>query len=185
MQNVDGPYEQQAFDLTELEPPVPPRRTATLEELYNLRRALEPFVDLELLREYAAARQDMYAALRCEQPPAEIRALIETLAAVLTPLKREQIKSPSDIAALLMVEMGTLEQEEMRVVLLDTKNQVQDIVTVYRGSVNTALVRIGEIYKEAIRRNSVALIRAHNHPSGIPDPSPVIWRIFSSASITI
>jgi len=88
------------------------------------------------------------------------------------PDERMQIKSPSDAAALLMVEMGHLDQEHLRVVLLDTKNRVQQVATIYIGSVNSAMIRVGEVFKEAIRRNSAALIMAHNHPSGDPTPSP-------------
>nr|WP_165774565.1 DNA repair protein RadC [Candidatus Viridilinea mediisalina] len=88
------------------------------------------------------------------------------------PDERMQIKSPADAATLLMVEMGHLDQEHLRAVLLDTKNRVQQVATIYIGSVNSAQIRIGEIFKEAIRRNSAALIVAHNHPSGDPTPSP-------------
>src|SRR5262245_42329829 len=103
-------YEQRAFDLTDLQRE-PPHR-ATIEELYRLHQALEPFVDLELLRTYAAEQQNLYKALRSDRPPAEVRAIIDTVAAVLAPVGREQVKSPRDVAALLMVEMGALDQEE-------------------------------------------------------------------------
>jgi DNA repair protein RadC len=86
--------------------------------------------------------------------------------------ERLQIRSPTDAADLLMLEMGHLDQEHLRTVLLDTKNRVQHVSTIYIGSVNSALIRIGEVFKEAIRRNSTALIVAHNHPSGDPTPSP-------------
>jgi DNA repair protein RadC len=43
---------------------------------------------------------------------------------------------------------------------------------VYRGSLNAAMIRVVEVFKAAVRRNSAALILAHNHPSGEPDPSP-------------
>jgi len=86
--------------------------------------------------------------------------------------ERPQIKSPADVANLLLLEMGHLDQEHLRTVLLDTKNRVQAIATIYIGSVNSAQVRIGEIFRDAIRRNSAALIVAHNHPSGDPTPSP-------------
>lgn len=145
---------------------------ASLEELHWLRTALEPFVDLKRLRRVIAEHEDVYSALRSDTPPAEVRKILEVVEAMLTPRQREQIKSPSDVAALLMVQMGGLEQEELRTVLLDTKNRVQDIVTVYRGSVNQAQVRVAELFKEAVRRNSVAVILAHNHPSGDPTPSP-------------
>ena len=55
--------------------------------------------------------------------------------------------------------------------LLSTKNRVQAIETVYRGSVNAAQVRIGEVLRDAVRRNCPALIAVHNHPSGDPTPS--------------
>jgi DNA repair protein RadC len=86
--------------------------------------------------------------------------------------ERPQIKSPADVASLLLLEMGHLEQEQLRAVLLDTKNRVQEIATIYVGSVNSAQVRVGEVFRDAIRRNSAAIIVAHNHPSGDPTPSP-------------
>jgi len=86
--------------------------------------------------------------------------------------ERPQITSPADVASLLMLEMGHLEQEQLRVVLLDTKNRVQQFATIYVGSVNSAQVRIGEVFRDAVRRNSAALIVAHNHPSNDPTPSP-------------
>ena len=46
------------------------------------------------------------------------------------------------------------------------------ITTVYIGSLNASLIRVGEIFKEALKRNSAALIVVHNHPSGDPTPSP-------------
>jgi DNA repair protein RadC len=86
--------------------------------------------------------------------------------------QRLQIKSPTDAAQLLMLEMGHLDQEHLRTVLLDTKNRVQTVSTVYVGSLNASLIRVGEVFKEALRQNSAALIVAHNHPSGDPTPSP-------------
>lgn len=86
--------------------------------------------------------------------------------------ERLQVKSPRDIAQLLMLEMSHLDQEHLRTVLLDTKNRVQAISTVYVGALNASLVRVGEVFKEAVKRNSAALIVVHNHPSGDPTPSP-------------
>jgi DNA repair protein RadC len=83
-------------------------------------------------------------------------------------VQRLQVKSPSDIVQLLMLEMAQLEQEHLRTVLLDSKNRVQAITTVYIGSLNTSLVRVGELFRDAIKRNSAALIVVHNHPSGAP-----------------
>ena len=60
----------------------------------------------------------------------------------------------------------------MRTILLDSKNHVIKVHTVYIGSLNSASVRVGELFREAIRANSAAMIVVHNHPSGDPTPSP-------------
>ena len=86
--------------------------------------------------------------------------------------EKPQVRSPADAANLLMGEMAPLQQEHLRVILLDTKNRILAIPTVYVGSSNTALVRVAEILRPAIRANAVALIIVHNHPSGDPTPSP-------------
>jgi len=109
-----------------------------------------------------------------EAKAAQIKAAIE-LGRRLTleaPEERPTINSPADAAALVQYEMSALEQEHLRVLLLDTKNHVLDIVEVYRGSVNMSQVRVGEVFKAAIRRNATAVIVIHNHPSGDPTPSP-------------
>lgn len=91
---------------------------------------------------------------------------------IAAPTELPRIGTPTDIANMLMLEMGLLEREELRVVLLDSRNHVIKITTIYHGSLNTAVVRVGEIFREAIRANSAALILVHNHPSGDPRPSP-------------
>ncbi len=60
----------------------------------------------------------------------------------------------------------------MRVLLLDTRNHLLDIMEIYKGSVNTAHVRVGEVFKAAVRRNAPAIIVTRNQPSGDPTPSP-------------
>lgn len=82
------------------------------------------------------------------------------------------IRAPADAADLLMLEMGHLDQEHFRTILLDTKNRVQQIVTVYIGTLDSAHVRVCEVFKVAVQRNSAAIILAHNHPSSDPEPSP-------------
>jgi DNA repair protein RadC len=91
---------------------------------------------------------------------------------IAAPHERPQITSPADAANLLMLEMGHLEQEHLRVLLLDTRNRVLASPVVYKGNVNTSVIRIAELFREAIRHNSTAMIIAHNHPSGDPTPSP-------------
>ncbi len=96
---------------------------------------------------------------------------------VASPEERPQVKSPADVANLLLLEMGFLEQEHLRVVLLDTKNRVLGMPTIYMGSLNTSVLRVGELFREAIRANCAAVIVVHNHPSGDPTPSPEDVRI--------
>jgi len=86
--------------------------------------------------------------------------------------ERPTINSPADAAALVQYEMGILEQEHLRVILLDQRNRVLDIVEVYQGSVNSAQVRIAEVFKPAVARMAPSIIIVHSHPSGDPTPSP-------------
>ena len=86
--------------------------------------------------------------------------------------ERFQIKSPSDVAQLMQLEMSHFDQERLRVIALDTKNRVLKIHDVYTGSLNSAAIRVGEVFKEALKQNACALIIVHNHPSGDPTPSP-------------
>lgn len=105
---------------------------------------------------------------------AQIKAAIELgrRLALEAPGDRPTITSPGEAAALVLYEMSALEQEHLRVILLDTRNHVLDVVEVYKGSVNTAQVRVGELFKPAIRRGASSVILVHNHPSGDPTPSP-------------
>ena len=82
------------------------------------------------------------------------------------------INSPADAAALVQYEMSLLDQEYLKVMLLNSRNRVLEVVTIYHGSVNSSQVRVGEVFKPAIQRNAPALIVIHNHPSGDPTPSP-------------
>jgi DNA repair protein RadC len=92
--------------------------------------------------------------------------------AVLQPEERTQIRSPGDAAKLVMLDMSFLQQEHLRVILLDTKNHVIHIERVYQGSVNMSVVRTAEVFRAAVSRNSPSVIIVHNHPSGDPTPSP-------------
>ena len=109
-----------------------------------------------------------------EAKAAQIKAALELgrRLQLAAPNERPQIRGPEDVANLLMLDMGLLEQEHLRTVLLDTKNNVLRVVNVYTGSLNTAVVRVGEVFREAIRANCAAIIVVHNHPSGDPTPSP-------------
>lgn len=89
------------------------------------------------------------------------------------------VRTPADAAEPLVDAMGSLEREELRVLLLDTKNVVTAERTVYRGNLAGSSVRVGEVYRDAVRSCSAAIIVAHNHPSGDPAPSGEDLRITS------
>jgi DNA repair protein RadC len=82
------------------------------------------------------------------------------------------VRSAEDVAALLAPEMEMLTQEQLRVILLDTRNRVLDVLTIYQGNVNSTIVRMAEVFREAIVVCAPNVILAHNHPSGDPSPSP-------------
>lgn len=86
--------------------------------------------------------------------------------------ERYQIKSPRDAASLVMVDMAHLDHEQMCILVLDTKNHVVEHINRYRGTVNSSVLRVAEIFRPAITRNCPAVIVCHNHPSGDPAPSP-------------
>lgn len=87
------------------------------------------------------------------------------------------VRTPGDAAEPLVDVMGALEREELRVLLLDTKNVVIAERTVYRGNLAGSSVRVGEVFRDAVRRCAAAVVVAHNHPSGDPSPSAEDLRI--------
>jgi DNA repair protein RadC len=141
---------------------------------------------LDLARELLLRFEGLHGLLRasfgeiCQErglgqaKTAQIKAALEIGRRLLmsSPDERPQVRSPEDVAGLLMIEMGHLDQEQLRALLLNTRHQVVRQVVVYQGNVNTSLVRVGELFREAVRENCAAVIIAHNHPSGDPTPSP-------------
>jgi DNA repair protein RadC len=91
---------------------------------------------------------------------------------VMERLDRAQVRSPADAARLIMAAIGHHDQEHLVTLLLDTKNRVIKLHTVYIGTLNSSAVRMGEVFKEAVRVNAAALILGHNHPSQDVTPSP-------------
>ena len=87
-------------------------------------------------------------------------------------LPDKKITSPGDLANLLMPEMRYLSQEELRIVVINTRSQMLGVNTVHRGSGNCIHVDIGELFKQVLRYDKGrAFFLAHNHPSGDPTPS--------------
>ena len=86
-------------------------------------------------------------------------------------MDRIEVSSPSDAAALCS-DMSTFDVEHLRLIALNTKNKVLGVMDVYKGSVNSSLIRVGEVFRYAIQRNASSVIFAHNHPSGEISASP-------------
>jgi DNA repair protein RadC len=105
---------------------------------------------------------------------AQLKAALELGRRMLlvSPEDRFVVRSPADVAQFLMAEMAHLEQEHFRVLYLDTRNRLLGVETLYVGSLNVSHVRVGEVFRDAVKRNCAAIIVAHNHPSGDPTPSP-------------
>jgi DNA repair protein RadC len=86
------------------------------------------------------------------------------------------VRSPADAAQHLLtrvyVPFEEFSQEEIWVLLVNTKNRITHEVLVYRGTVSTVQVRTAELLREAVKVNAPALILSHCHPSGDPTPSP-------------
>ena len=105
-----------------------------------------------------------------ESTAAALRAAF-ALSSRLKSAELTEINGRSDIAK-LCEDMSAFDQERLRVIMLNTRNRVLGMEDVYKGSVNMTLIRAGELFRPAIRVNASAVAFAHNHPSGLPDPSP-------------
>ncbi len=105
---------------------------------------------------------------------AQVKAAVEVGRRLARVRPKEQviITSPQDVADQVQYKMGRLDQEELWVLLLDSRNQLIRIEQLYKGTLNSSSVRPAEIYRTGIRHNAAALIIVHNHPSGDPAPSP-------------
>ena len=123
----------------------------------------------------ALAHPDEIASLQGvgKQTALRIKAAITLGRKILQPEEeRTTIHSPGDAAAILSPILAHRDQEYLVVLVLDTRNRVVDTVEIYRGSLNSSMVRVAELFKPAIQRNAAAIILSHNHPSGDPTPSP-------------
>ena len=85
---------------------------------------------------------------------------------------RLHLCGPEDVAELLTEEMSRLDREHFRAILLNTKNRILGIRTISIGSLNSSVVHAREVFKTAVAESAQAIVLVHNHPSGIPDPSP-------------
>lgn len=96
--------------------------------------------------------------------------------------ERRLVRSPADLAGYFAAELADLDQEQLRVVLLDTKNHLLGTSLVYQGGLNATVVRLGDCFREAVRANAAAVIFLHNHPSRDPTPSAEDVRLTAEAA---
>jgi DNA repair protein RadC len=83
-----------------------------------------------------------------------------------------QIRSPRDVVDRIALRFSAFEREELHTLQLNAKNRVLSETTAYVGNVSASLVRVGELFRDAIRLDASGIILVHNHPSGDPTPSP-------------
>jgi DNA repair protein RadC len=156
---------------------------STLELLaLTLTRADDPQLLLRLaqLLQGASARRLRQSSVSAFQQAGFTRIQAERLAAICELTRRlalleiepsPRIESPDDAVRLLLPLMGHLDQETFRVLVLDTHHQVVENTELYRGTINGAEVRVAEILRPAVLRKCPALLVAHAHPTGDPEPS--------------
>jgi DNA repair protein RadC len=83
----------------------------------------------------------------------------------------QQIRSSANVSTILQTYLADVDREHFVVLLLNQKNRVVGVNTVSIGSLTASVVHPREVFKPAILSNAAAIILAHNHPSGAPQPS--------------
>ena len=81
------------------------------------------------------------------------------------------LSSPQDVKDYLRLEIGLLEYEVFCVIFLDAQHRVIELRQMFRGTVSQTSVYPREVVKEALALNASAVVLAHNHPSGVAEPS--------------
>ena len=79
--------------------------------------------------------------------------------------------SPTELKRYAALHLAHLEHESFSVIHLDTRHRLIEMQTLFRGTLSQASVYPREVVKEALARNAAALVLAHNHPSGVAEPS--------------
>ncbi|MEF9840790.1 MAG: DNA repair protein RadC, partial [Lachnospiraceae bacterium] len=78
---------------------------------------------------------------------------------------------PSSVAEYYMEDMRHQKQEELKLLMLNTKTRLIGESNISKGTVNASLISPRELFIEALQKNAVSIILLHNHPSGDPSPS--------------
>ncbi len=108
-----------------------------------------------------------------EAKATQLQAMIEVARrfTLSPPEEKLHVITPRDAYEILKPDMEHLDHEEMRVLVLSTKNAMVANERLYQGTVNSTVVRAAEIYRSAVARKCPGILLAHNHPSGDPTPS--------------
>lgn len=135
-------------------------------------RLLETYSSLEKLAsaslpELRRSGLSRGAAARIEAALELHRSLLEVGRAV----ERPRIRGAEDAAALLRPKMERLEQEHFYILCLDRRNTLLGEELLYKGSIDRFPVRAAEVFYQAVRHNSAAIVVAHNHPGDHLVPS--------------
>lgn len=149
-------------------------RTGSKDEhvLQLAMRFLQSFDNLNRLKQ--ASIEDFQKIKGIGQIKAiELKAAIELGSRVTMSImpKYGHITSTKAVGEWLLREMSDLQQEEIVVLFLNTKNEIIKKKTIFMGTVNSAVAHPREIFKEAVKYPTARLIIAHNHPSGDTEPS--------------
>jgi DNA repair protein RadC len=141
----------------------------------------------ELIRQFGDLRRLSRASLQeLQQVPGVGRVkAIELKAAMELGLRvarhqfngRTRITGARDVFDLLKYEFKAYETENFKSILLNTKNEVMRVVPVSSGTIQETLAAPGDVFREAVRDGATAVIVAHNHPSGNPEPSQADIRL--------
>lgn len=101
----------------------------------------------------------------------------EIAAQYVEPIVGIAIRSPADTEAYLVSQLAHLQHEVFAVIFLDNRHRVMEFKEIFRGTIDGTSVYPREVVKEALAVNAAAVILAHNHPSGVAEPSEADERI--------
>lgn len=161
-----------------------PRQPLAARALHEAERLLETSGGLrELLRDLAAEPPRLAAAPRCRGEVGHRRreaATRATLQAALELARRHYaaalragapLSSPADTRRFLIAQLRDRPSEVFCCLYLDNRHRLIAFEELFRGTIDGAAVHPREVLRHALEHNAAAVILAHNHPSGIAEPS--------------
>ena len=119
----------------------------------------------------------------------QLKAMCELNKRIARPINNQKktIKSPEDVAEILIPELRYEKREIVKVIILNTKNVVLRIIDIALGGTNFARIEPKDVLAEAIKMQAPKIILVHNHPSGDTSPSKgdfnVTDRIYEAAEL--